>query len=77
MTLHTESDHIHLVTDPTLVVFNSEGRPQGIIPYRLGGPSIVMRRDAQGVVRPFPSMLPAQVQHGSSKRQSLSHSTAP
>jgi len=64
MTLHTESDHIHLVTDPTLVVFNSEGRPQGIIPYRLGGPSIVMRRDAQGVVRPFPGMHPAaQVQH--------------
>jgi enhancer of polycomb-like protein len=63
MTLHTESDHIHLVTDPTLVVYNSEGRPQGIIPYRLGGPSIVMRRDAQGVIRPFPGMLPAQVQH--------------
>src|SRR5260221_3917721 len=63
MTLHTESDHIHLVTDPTVVVFNSEGRPQGIIPYRLGGASIVMRRDAQGVVRPFPGMLPAQVQH--------------
>ena len=63
MTLHTESDHLHLVTDQTLVVFNSEGRPQGIVPYRLGVPPIIMRRDAQGVVRPFPGMLPAQVQH--------------
>jgi len=64
MTLHTELDHILLVTDPILVVFNSEGWPQGIIPYWLGGPSIIMQRDAQGVVRPFPGMLPAaQVQH--------------
>jgi len=50
MTLHTELDHILLVTDPTLVVFNSEGQPQGIIPYRLGGPSIIMQQDTQGVV---------------------------
>lgn len=57
MTLHTESDHIHLVTDPTLVIFSSEGRPQGIVPYRLGVPPIIMRRDAQGVVRPFPGMV--------------------
>ena len=58
MTLHTESDHLHLITDPTLVIFTSEGRPQGILPYRLGVPPIIMRRDAQGVVRPFPGMLP-------------------
>lgn len=45
MTLHTESDHIHLVTDPTLIVINSEGWPQGIVPYRLGGPSITMRKE--------------------------------
>ena len=63
MTLHTESDHIHLVTNPTLVIFGPEGRPQEIVPYRLGGPLVVMRRDAQGVVRPFPGMLPAQVHH--------------
>jgi len=64
MTLHTESDHIHLVTDPTLYVLGPEGRPQGIVPYRLGVPPIIMRRDAQGVVRPFqPGMqlLPQQV----------------
>jgi len=47
MTLHAESDHLHLVTDPTLVIFSSEGRPQGIVPYRLGVPPIIMRRDAQ------------------------------
>jgi len=62
MTLHTESDHLHLVTDPTLVIFNSEGRPQGILPYRLRVPPIIMRHDAQGVVQPIPGMLPAQVQ---------------
>src|SRR6266540_6630927 len=35
MTLHTESDHLHLVTDPTLIVFSSEGRRQGIVPYQV------------------------------------------
>jgi len=30
---HTESDHIHLVTDPTLYVLGPAGRPQGIVPY--------------------------------------------
>jgi hypothetical protein len=75
---HTETDHMHLITDPTLFVFSSEGRPQGIVPYRRGGPSIIMRLDAQGVVRPFPGMLPAQFQHmlaRSSKR--YCHSATP
>ena len=62
MTLHAESDHLHLVTDPTLVILSSEGRLQGIIPYWLGMPPI-MRRDAQRVVRPFPGILPTQMQH--------------
>ncbi|KAF9530669.1 enhancer of polycomb-like-domain-containing protein [Crepidotus variabilis] len=62
MTLHTESDHIHLVTDPTLVVAGPDGRPQGVIPYRLGVPPIIMRRDAQGVVRPFQPGIPSQMQ---------------
>ena len=64
MTLHTDSDHIHLVTDPTLFVIGPEGRPQGIVPYRLGVPPMNMRRDAQGVMRPFqPGMqvLPPQM----------------
>lgn len=52
-------DHIHLVTDPTLVIFNAESRSQGVLPSQ----SVVMRRDAQGVVRPCRGMLPAQVQH--------------
>src|SRR5882672_11468857 len=63
MTLHSESDHLHLVTDPTLVIHNSDGRPQGIVTYWLGVPPIIMRRDAQGVVQPFPGVLPPQVQH--------------
>src|SRR6266571_4765313 len=64
MTLHTDSDHIHLVTDPTLFVIGPEGRSQGIVPYRLGVPPMNMRRDAQGVMRPFqPGMqvLPPQM----------------
>ncbi len=61
MTLHTESDHIHLVTDLTLYVLGPEGRPQGIVPYQLGVPPIIMRRDAQGVVRPFQPSMPQQV----------------
>ena len=64
MMLHTDSDHIHLVTDPTLFVIGPEGRSQGIVPYRLGVPPMNMRRDAQGVMRPFqPGMqvLPPQM----------------
>src|SRR6266511_3781801 len=56
MTLHTDSDHIHLVTDPTLIVIGPEGRPQGIVPYRLGVPPMNMRRDTQGVMRPFQTL---------------------
>ena len=63
MTLHTESDLLHLVTDPTLVIFSSEGRPQGIVPYRLGVPPIIMWCDAQGIIQQFPGMLPVQMQH--------------
>jgi hypothetical protein len=33
MTLYTESDHVHLVTDPTLYVLGPEGWLQGIVPY--------------------------------------------
>ena len=59
MTLHTESDHIHLVTDPTVYVYTPDGRQQGIVPYRLGVPPVIVRRDAQG--RPY-TKLPSQVQ---------------
>ena len=50
MTLHTNSDHIHLVTNPTLFVIDPEGWPQGIVPYQLGVPLINMHRNAQGVM---------------------------
>ena len=53
MTLHSESDHVHLVTDPTVVVAGPDGRPQGILPYRLGMPPVMIRRDAQGVIRHY------------------------
>lgn len=63
MTLHMESDHIHLVTDPTIYVLGPEGRPHGVVPYRLGVPPIIMRRDAQGVVRPFQPGMQLLPQH--------------
>jgi len=62
MTLHTESDSILSRIQPSLSsVLKVELK--GSSPTRLGGLSIVMQRDAQGVVRPFPGMLPAQVHH--------------
>ena len=73
MTLHTDSDHIHLVTDPTLFVIGPEGRPQGIVPYRLGVPSMNMRRDAQGVIRPF---QPSSADDGTPEWQPSRSSTA-
>jgi hypothetical protein len=57
MTLHTGSDHIHLVTNSTLIVFGSEGRPQEIVPGRRTS------CDAMRKVGRPPGMLPAQVQH--------------
>ena len=64
MTLHTDSDHIHLVTDRTLFVIGPEGRPQGIVPYRLGVPPMNMRRDAQGVMQPFQPAQMMALQNG-------------
>jgi len=57
MTLHNEADHVQLVTDPTVVIAGPDGRPQGILPYRLGMPPLVVRRDAQGVLRHYPAGL--------------------
>ena len=52
MTLFSEKDHIHLLTDPALTVVNTEGRTQAVLPFRLGAfqpqPS---RRDVQAAVR--------------------------
>jgi len=53
MTVSLETDHMHLVTDPTVIIPGADGRPQGIVPYRLGMPPPMMRRDAQGIPRPF------------------------
>ena len=54
MTLFSDVDHSYLLTDPTLVIQSAEGAPQMLVPYRLGMlQQPMMRRDAQGVLRPF------------------------
>ena len=52
MTLFSEKDHALLLKDSTLTVVNADGRPQIVLPYRLGAfqPQLP-RRDAQTVVR--------------------------
>lgn len=52
MTLLVDSDQQSLITDPTIPVM-VDGRPQGIVPFRLGMAQPPMRRDATGVVRPI------------------------
>ncbi|KAF8896857.1 enhancer of polycomb-like-domain-containing protein [Gymnopilus junonius] len=54
MTLFTEPDHIHLLNDPTLFFIGQDGRQHTTVPYRLGMPPAIMRRDAQGFMRAFP-----------------------
>ncbi|EDR09801.1 uncharacterized protein LACBIDRAFT_293698 [Laccaria bicolor S238N-H82] len=54
MSLFSDIDHHHhIVTDPSLLIQNAEGRQQMILPFRLGMPPF-MRRDAQGATRACP-----------------------
>ena len=54
MSLFSDIDHHHhIVTDPSLLIQNAEGRQQMILPFRLGMPPF-MRRDAQGATRVYP-----------------------
>ena len=54
MTLFSDMDHANLLTDPTLVIQGAEGGSQIFLPYRLGMlQQPMMRRDAQGILRPF------------------------
>ena len=53
MTLLNDVDYVHLHTDPSLLITNAEGRPQVVMPYRLGIAHPFIRRDGQPVAR-FP-----------------------
>ncbi|KAF8151729.1 enhancer of polycomb-like-domain-containing protein [Crassisporium funariophilum] len=53
MTLLSEQDHAHLLTDASLVIQGPEGRPQLVLPYRLGTIQQPMQRNAQAMMRPF------------------------
>lgn len=54
MSLFSDIDHHHhIVTDPSLLIQNAEGRQQMMLPFRLGMPPF-MRRDAQGTTRAYP-----------------------
>ncbi|KAF8623276.1 hypothetical protein AX17_007482 [Amanita inopinata Kibby_2008] len=59
MTYMSESDQHSLVTDPSIPVPTPEGRYQTVIPFKLGMPIPPMRRDHNGIVRPYPpGMVP-------------------
>jgi len=60
MTLYKDSDLINLMNDPTIVVSGQDGRPQKVVPYRLGmqPQPMMMKKDSQGVMRPFQPTLP-------------------
>ena len=58
MTLLSDVDHTYLLTDPTLVIPAAEGGSQICLPYRLGMlQQPMLRRDAQGVIRPLQSTM--------------------
>ena len=59
MTSFSDIDHAYLLTDPTLVIQGAEGGSQIFLPYRLGmlQQPKPMRRDAQGVLRPFQTTM--------------------
>ncbi|KAF8966069.1 enhancer of polycomb-like-domain-containing protein [Flammula alnicola] len=66
MTLYSETDHMHLLNDPSLVVNGPDGRQHVIMPYRLGMPPLPppIRRDGQ-IMRPYPpGMMPQQFPPG-------------
>ncbi|KAF8881613.1 enhancer of polycomb-like-domain-containing protein [Infundibulicybe gibba] len=64
MTLFTDPDQQSLMTDPSILVTNGEGRQQMVIPFRLGMPQPMMRRDASGVPRHFPPPIPPILSQG-------------
>ncbi|KAF8874330.1 hypothetical protein CPB84DRAFT_1753004 [Gymnopilus junonius] len=57
-TLFTETDHLHLLSDPSVIVNGPDGRLHIVMPYQLGMPPTIMRRDAQGVLWPYPPNMP-------------------
>ena len=61
MTLLNDVDYAHLHTDPSLVITNAEGRPQVVMPYRLGIAHPFLRRDGQTVARFPTSVQPSPV----------------
>ncbi|KAF8871061.1 hypothetical protein CPB84DRAFT_1855208 [Gymnopilus junonius] len=57
-TLFTETDHLHLLSDPSVIVNGPDSRLHIVMPYQLGMPPTIMRRDAQGVLWPYPPNMP-------------------
>ncbi|PFH50331.1 hypothetical protein AMATHDRAFT_145389 [Amanita thiersii Skay4041] len=72
MTFLGESDQQSVVTDPAIPVLTAEGRYQTVIPFKLGMPIPVLRREGNGMVRPFPPGLMAQAHSGMPHGVSLS-----
>ena len=64
MTLFSDMDHAHLLTDPTLVIQGADGGSQIFLPYRLGMlQQPMLRRDAQGVLRPLQPTINGVLTH--------------
>ena len=57
MTLMNDADHHTMLTDPSLVVQAPDGRQQLVVPFRLGGPPTLVRRDQNGVLRAYHPMI--------------------
>ncbi|TFK38452.1 enhancer of polycomb-like-domain-containing protein [Crucibulum laeve] len=62
MSLLADPDQQSLMTDPTITVPAGEGRQVTFMPFRLGMPQPLMRRDAAGLMRA--AMVPAGMQAG-------------
>lgn len=56
MTLLQDQDQYSLITDPSIMLSSADGRQQPVIPFRLGAQQPMVRRDAQGVPRPYPTL---------------------
>jgi enhancer of polycomb-like protein len=52
-----DADHHTMLTDPSLVVQAPDGRQQVVVPFRLGGPPTLVRRDQLGILRAYHPLI--------------------
>lgn len=64
MILMNDADHYNMLTDPSLVVQAPDGRQQVVVPFRLGGPPTLVRRDQNGVLRAYHPLINGGIPSG-------------